>query len=566
MMKKHLQYAFLMNAEDQLTPCDNASKKFLGEIDADAFFSHLQCLHLSSANTSTTIILNQTSYSLRLIPVEAVGKSEEDSLVSQLKEGYIVVLQNQVELSSVMHILSRARHSKEEFEDIFEDYDTGIYITRADGVSMFINSKYEEVTGVQREAAIGRTIFSLHDQGMYMPLVTPVILKTNKEYTVFQTFAGGRYAVICGTPIYNVMAEPYCVLICINRVEDEALGALVPFMDKKSPKDVRKGLRYAQSSQIDIIAESASMRQVLQDAVKVAHYDVPVLLLGESGTGKEIFASIIHSSSNRRFHPYVAVNCSAISPSLLEAELFGYEAGSFTGASAKGKQGLFEVAGDGTIFLDEIGDMPLESQAKILRVIQNGEFYRVGGLVPVKTNARIIAATNKDLQEMVRRNTFRNDLFYRLSVIPITLPALRHRQEDIPPLLLHFCYIFNQNYGTNKAISPELIEELVHYDWPGNIRELKNVVKRLVIMCVDDVIYPRHYEYICGTSTQSPDRGEESSIQITGLPTLPEAVSEVERMLVQKAMEKTRNTRKAATLLGVSQSTVMRKIQDYNIK
>ncbi|HCU07672.1 MAG TPA: transcriptional regulator [Clostridiales bacterium] len=564
-MKKHLQYAFLMNADDQLIPCDQASKNFLGAIDANAFFAHLQCLHLSSSDTSTTIILNKTSYSMRLIPIEAVGKSEKDSLVSQLKEGYIVVLQNQVSLSSVMHILSRARHSKEEYEGIFEDYDTGIYITRADGVSMFINSKYEEVTGVQREAVIGRTIFSLHEQGMYMPLVTPVILKTNKEYTVFQTFAGGRYAIICGTPIYDALGESYCVLICINRVEDEALGALVPFMDKKSPKGVRKGLRYVESSQIDIIAESASTRQVLQDAVKVAHYDVPILLLGESGTGKEIFASIIHSSSNRRFNPYVAVNCSAISPSLLEAELFGYEAGSFTGASAKGKPGLFEVAGEGTILLDEIGDMPLESQAKILRVIQNGEFYRVGGLVPIKTNARIIASTNKDLQAMVNKGTFRNDLFYRLSVIPITLPALRFRKEDIPPLLLHFCYIFNQSYGTNKMISAELIDELVNYSWPGNIRELKNVIKRLIIMCVDDVIYPRHYEHICGKSAQGADHTEGTAVQVTGIPPLSSVVEEVERTLVQRAMEKTRNTRKAAALLGVSQSTIMRKIKEYNI-
>ena len=273
-----------------------------------------------------------------------------------------------------------------------------------------------------------------------------------------------------------------------------------------------------------------------------------------------IFASIVHSSSQRRYEPYVTLNCSAISTNLLEAELFGYEPGAFTGASAKGKPGFFEVASKGTIFLDEIGDMPLESQAKLLRVLQDGEFYKVGGVEPIKTNARIVAATNRDLQAMVEQGTFRRDLYYRLNVIPIHMPALRDRKEDVAPLLLHFLYIYNQNYGTNKRFSEDLIRLLLDYDWPGNVRELKNLVKRLIIMSVDDEIGPEHFYRIWSGELRTK---EEESVQppaegvvVNGLPPLNKAVEEVERTLVERALEKGGTTRKAAELLGVSRPTV----------
>lgn len=564
-MKNYLQYSFFLDGKDNLIPCDRASEDFIATIDEDSFKSHLKSLELSNANTSTTLLLNHTSYTLRVVPVASVERPALNHMLDKWADGYIVVLQDQVSLSAVMHTLTKNIGRSDRIQDIFEDYDTGIYVTRADGVSMFINSRYEEITGIDRDNAMGRTIFELSNQGMFMPLVTPVILKINKEYTVFQTFAGGRYAIISGMPIYDSGGEPYCVLICINQVEERALKYLSGFIIRKgdAPK-AKGGIKYIQESSVDIIAESASVRQVLQDSIRVAHYDVPVLLLGESGTGKEVFASIIHASGQRRFNPYVTVNCSAITSSLLEAELFGYEAGAFTGASAKGKPGLFEVASSGTILLDELGDLPLESQAKILRVLQNGEFYRVGGVTPIKTNARIIAATNKDLKKMVEEGTFRNDLYYRLNVIPITLPALRDRPEDVEPLLHHFLYVFNQEYGTNKQFQPELVRLLKEYSWPGNVRELKNLVKRLIIMSVDDLIGPHHFYSIwSGELAQSK---EEPAVTIKGIPKLTQAVSIVEKILVERALEKGGNTRKAADILGVSQSTIMRKIKEYGLE
>ena len=569
---KHLQYSFFVDSIGNLVACDKASEEFLDSIDMADFQAHLQSLELNNANLATTILLNHTSYTLRLVPVSAVRSAAQARILDNWNGAYIAVLQDQVSLSSVLYSLNKsagAQNGSGVTEDMFEDYDTGIYVTRADGVSMFINSRYEQITGIRREEAVGQTIFTLHSQGMYMPLVTPVILRINKEYTVLQAFAGGRYGIISGTPIYDAGGKPYCVLICVNQIEEKAMNMINgPLNPEVRRKVQRADLQYVQESPVDIIAESTAVRQVLQDSIRVASYDVPVLLLGESGTGKEIFASIIHSSGARRFEPYVTLNCSAISTNLLEAELFGYEPGAFTGASAKGKQGFFEVATKGTIFLDEIGDMPLESQAKLLRVLQNGEFYKVGGIEPIKTNARIIAATNRNLKEMAENGTFRRDLYYRLNVIPITMPALRDRKEDIAPLLLHFLYVFNQTYGTNKRFSADLIQLLIDYEWPGNVRELKNLVKRLIIMCVDDEITPDHF-YRIWSQELAQDRREEApeeGVVVNGLPPLTRAVSEVERILVERALEKGGSTRRAAELLGVSQSTVMRKIRDFGIK
>ncbi|MBQ2096508.1 MAG: sigma 54-interacting transcriptional regulator, partial [Firmicutes bacterium] len=369
---KHLQYSFFVDQAGNLVACDKASEEFLDSIDLADFQAHLQSLELNNANLATTILLNRTSYTLRLVPVSAVRSAAQARILDNWNGAYIAVLQDQVSLSSVMYTLNKSAGAQSDSgvtEDMFEDYDTGIYVTRADGVSMFINSRYEQITGISREEAVGQTIFTLHSQGMYMPLVTPVILRINKEYTVLQAFAGGRYGIISGTPIYDAGGKPYCVLICVNQIEEKAMRTINdPLSPEVRRKVQRADLQYVQESPVDIIAESTAVRQVLQDSIRVASYDVPVLLLGESGTGKEIFASIIHSSGARRFEPYVTLNCSAISTNLLEAELFGYEPGAFTGASAKGKQGFFEVATKGTIFLDEIGDMPLESQAKLLRV------------------------------------------------------------------------------------------------------------------------------------------------------------------------------------------------------
>lgn len=564
-MGRHLQFAFFTIPSGDIIACDTASSDFWENTDREAFLSHLDCLRLGHVNTSTTIILDNTSYVMRIIPVHAMAKKGRNQMLTALNDGYIVLLQDQRCLSSVFHSLGSARLRSENFDDVFEDYETGIYITRADGISMFINSRYETITGIERKTAVGHSIYELNRAGMFMPLVTPVILETRREYTIFQSFPGGRTAIISGSPIYDAKGEPYCVLICVNQIEDGRLRELSRKMIAGSGSDNRPQISSYRHDQLDIIAENRVMRQTLQDTVKVAHYDVPVLLQGESGTGKEVLASIIHASSKRRFRSYVKINCSAITPSLLEAELFGYESGAFTGASAKGKPGLFETANDGTILLDEIGDMPLESQAKLLRVIQNGEVYRVGGLTPIRTTARIIAATNRDLEKMVRQGTFRKDLYYRLSVVPIYIQALRERREDIAPLLLHFSYVFNQKYGANKQFSKSLLDMLREYDWPGNIRELRNMVERMTIMYVDTLLLPSHYTKLWIRNDDAGDRDRDGPVAVTGIPLLEEAVRETERIVLTRALAEEPNTRRAAMRIGVSQSTLLRKMRECGV-
>jgi len=562
-MDCYLQYAFFMDQNIELFSCDEDGERFLRSIDINSFYTHLQCIRINTASTTSTIIINNTSYSLRVIPVSSLERNEDFEILDHLKEGYIVILQNQSFFSSIIHKLNKAHFQQDRYKEILDTYSDGIFITKADGAALFSNSRYEEITHIDHENIIGKSVYAMESKGFFTPLVTPTILETKRDYTVFQSFKSGEHAVISGSPIYDTLGNTILILICVTPLTNPQLIQISKNFFSPSAK-LKKELN--QDTQIDVIAESDEMRQIVQDILKVAHFDVPILLLGESGTGKEVFSSIIHASSKRRYNPFIKVNCSAISPTLLDAELFGYEAGAFTGASPKGKAGLFETANDGTLLLDEIGDMPLDTQAKILRVVQNGEIHRVGGWTPIKVNTRIIAATNKNLKKMVADGAFRNDLFFRLNVISVHLPPLKNRKRDIAPLLLHYCYIFNRKYGTNKSFSSELINLLEEYSWPGNVRELRNLVERMFILCIDDTLYPNHfYKTYIEKEQDEADPASLDTIKVSGIPPLDYAIRTVEEIIVSRALEKTGNTRKAAVLIGVSQSTIMRKIKEYGI-
>lgn len=240
------------------------------------------------------------------------------------------------------------------------------------------------------------------------------------------------------------------------------------------------------------IFHSSIMKRLLELMIRVAKIDSTVLITGESGVGKGIFASLIHHNSNRSKKPFMGINCGAIPENLMESELFGYEPGSFTGAKASGKAGIFEMCNNGTILLDEIGELPLHLQVKLLRVIQEQEIFRVGDTSPRKLNVRIIAVTNKNLEEMVKNKLFRADLYYRVNVLPIHIPPIRERIEDIMPLASHFLEIFNREYKTNKKLNISVLKTFEKYQWPGNVRELKNLIERLVIISETEVIGLQH--------------------------------------------------------------------------
>jgi transcriptional regulator with PAS, ATPase and Fis domain/NAD-dependent dihydropyrimidine dehydrogenase PreA subunit len=308
-----------------------------------------------------------------------------------------------------------------------------------------------------------------------------------------------------------------------------------------------------------VIAYSVEMGKVLHVATKVAQVTTTVLILGESGVGKEVIARFIHNASLRRNGPFVTINCGAIPPNLLESELFGYEAGAFTGAKREGKPGMIEVASLGTLFLDEISDLSLDLQVKLLQVIQQRRLTRVGGIHPIKVDIRIIAATNRDLVRMVEKGEFRADLFYRLNVVPIDIPPLRKRRDDIIPLIYHFLAKHNHAHRYNKTISRETREVLTEYSWPGNVRELENLMERLVVTVEGDEISVDDLpQYV-----KEQDDAFDSKVIVEGVIPLREAVEEVERQLIKHAQEEHETTYEIAKALGVNQSTVVRKLKKY---
>ncbi len=297
-----------------------------------------------------------------------------------------------------------------------------------------------------------------------------------------------------------------------------------------------------------LIMKSESMQRVMKITQAVSQVDSTVLLLGESGVGKSAIAHLIHRTSNRASKPFISVNCGALPEHLIEAELFGYEHGSFTGGKKGGAMGLFEVAHEGTIFLDEIAELPYNLQAKLLNVLQENTIRKVGSTVNKKINVRILAATNKDLAQMVKEKTFREDLFYRLNVVPLTIPALRERKEDIPDLIDYFLFKYNKKYGLFMQLHPQVKTELLHYSWPGNIRELENRIERMVVT----------------NSQEGLDQGEQPHLnEEAAFPPLKQAKKQLEKELILKAYRLYANTYKVAEVLEVDQSTIVKKLKEY---
>jgi transcriptional regulator with PAS, ATPase and Fis domain len=325
-------------------------------------------------------------------------------------------------------------------------------------------------------------------------------------------------------------------------------------------------MRRQQAHVDEFIVFSPLMRQVMETTEHIADKETSVLVLGDTGVGKEVLAKKIHQISNRRDGPYLKINCCAIHANLLESELFGYEGGSFTGAKKGGKAGLLEAARGGTLFLDEIGDISNELQVKLLRVLQEKEIVRVGGVKPIKIDTRFIFATNRDLKAMVAEGRFRKDLYYRINVMPILIPALRHRKEDIKPFLEFFLKKFNQKHGYDKQFSPDLIETLCDYSWPGNVRELENLVERLVVSVYSNVIDTVHFPEPMITNPSSMQEAPLDPSASASQMQLRAAVETMEKKLITQALLEHGSMGRAASVLGVDRTTILRKIGKYGIQ
>jgi len=395
---------------------------------------------------------------------------------------WIILLFDSNEFFNFDNELGEANKLVNRLQSIIDFSYDGIYVTDHMGTTLCVNKSYERITGVKIDEVIGKNIKELEVIGMFSPIITPWVLEHKQRITVEQTVKAGKKVVITGNPVFGENDEiQYIITNVRDMTEINQLRAEVN--------------RLKQEKQLDednIVYRSAAMKQVLQTAAMVSDVNISILLLGESGVGKEVIAKHVHEISNRKKDPFIAVNCGALVSTLLESELFGYEAGAFTGASKKGKQGLFEIANRGVIFLDEIGDMTLELQGKLLRVLQEGEIQRVGGTEQIPIDVRVICATNKNLAQMVAEGAFREDLYYRLDVVTIEIPPLRERKDDIALLLASFADRFNKKYGKSKIFSADAIQTLTEYRWPGNVRELRNLVEQLIVLAPEEEIDLKH--------------------------------------------------------------------------
>jgi len=457
------------------------------------------------------------------------------------------------------------RQLAEEVDSILNFSSDEIYITDGRGVTLRVNKAFEENSGVAVCLVLGKNVADLEQEGFFRPSVARLVLEQKTKVTTLQEYQNKKKVLVTGTPVFDEHGTVCRVII--NTRDTSKLNRLKSELEEiESLKDryFRELLHHLQEDVASrhIVAKSKPMKQLLGTARKVAEVDSIVLLLGETGVGKGLVARYIHDNSARSNQIFVTVNCGAIPENLLESELFGYEPGAFTGADRRGKTGRIELADKGTLLLDEIGDLPASLQVKLLHIIQEGAFTRIGGSREIRPNVRILAATNRPLARMVENGTFRDDLFYRLNVIPLEIPPLQQRREDIPALAERFMAKCNQKYRKTKEFSPASLQFLENYHWPGNVRELENLVERLVIVVSENLIEPYHLPETIKMANLSPER---ESGPPKGGRSLERIKDDIEKQLLERLYDQFRNTYKMAELLGINQSTVVRKLKKHGI-
>jgi transcriptional regulator with PAS, ATPase and Fis domain len=389
--------------------------------------------------------------------------------------------------------------------------------------------------------------------------VTLLVLERRESVTINQTVKPTKkHILVTGNPIFDEQGQIFRVVTNVRDVTE--LTNLQRTLSQTVAETLKyqmelSHLRSLQLKSDDIIFRSRGMASVLELAVKVADVSSTVLITGESGTGKELIAKLIHREGKGEDKPFIKINCGAIPENLLESELFGYEHGAFTGARREGKPGLFELAHHGTLFLDEIGEMPPFLQVKLLRAIQEKTVTRVGGISSTYIDVRIIAATHRDLAKMVEAGSFREDLYYRLMVVPIQIPSLRERREDIPLLIMHFIERFNKKFGFAKTVLPQVIDELAEYSWPGNVRELENVIERMMVTSPSDEI----------TMEQIPNSIATRNILLPQGSKLKKTMDQIEANFLLEAYKEYQSWPKVAEVLGMNRSTIFRKASKYKL-
>lgn len=453
------------------------------------------------------------------------------------------------------------------FKSLLDTLSDGVYITDQAGLTLHVNAMYEKLTGLKRDDIVGRNVRDLKDQGVFNIILNPEVVRTGKPVTQVQTNMHELRLVLSGYPLFDEIGN---VALVVTYARDITIISNMKDQIAQQQELIEKyhtNLDYLTRQKIQkapLVITSEEMQRVVSTLRLVASTDITVLLLGETGVGKDVLARHVHERSGRSGQPFFKVDCSSIPETLIESELFGYAPGAFSGALAKGKLGFFEMADKGTLLLDEIGELPLNMQSRLLRVLQDQEIVRLGSTSARKVDVRIIAATNRDLAEEVSNGNFRSDLYYRLRVSVITVPPLRERAADILPLARHFLDKFCSRYRKIKSFSPSVEKAMLAYHWPGNIRELENLILSLIITSERNVIelndLPSSMLSECGPG-QTSLGALEGSENFEGR-TLKEIMADIERDVIRNALKKHGSVAKVARIFGVNRTTIFRKLQD----
>ncbi|WP_309476922.1 sigma 54-interacting transcriptional regulator [Bacillus sp. ISL-34] len=533
--------------ESGLKMIKKPSEQVLNEPAANIFNKQ----HIHSVFASGSSILNQleiTDVMSVLVDYSPILNHEKEV------EGLIIIVQDLPMVEEMAMEIELIKSSNKDLNAILANiYDEILVVNQKGELLRYSDSIISGFWGKDLKDYIGKNLLQLEDEGIFNPSVTRLVLEQKKKVSIVQDTKMNKKVLSVGTPVFNEKGD-------IDRIVIASRDITETTQLKSELNEMRKELdSFKKQDQFykELVFASPKMEQIISQVKKIAHFSSTVLINGESGVGKEVIAEAIHKMGRRSKQPFLKINCGAIPENLLESELFGYTKGSFTGADKNGKVGYFQQANKGVLFLDEVGDMPIHLQVKLLRVLQEQEVIPIGSTTPISIDVQIVAATNKSLEKMVEMGTFREDLFYRLNVIPIHVPPLRERPEDIPPLAFHFLQKLNERYQRNYHFSPDALNILEVYTWPGNIRELQNMIERLVVSADEEMI---DADFIQRFIPVGSDFKQTKPI-ITRILPLQEAQDHVEEQLIMLAMKQYKTTTKAAKALGISQSSVSRKYQ-----
>ena len=453
-----------------------------------------------------------------------------------------------------------------ELNAIFESVSDGIWVCDGDGIVLDINEASAKLSEIKKEDVIGKSMYELVDEGMYDESSVVKVLEKKQRVTIVQNIKRiQKKVLVTATPIFNEKGD--ISLVVVNSRDMTLLNTMrlkleESLQESDKLKDTLKEINLLEINRKDVVGGSEAFQSILKVALKLARIEVSnILLLGESGTGKGLLAKFVHKCSKRNNKTFIQINCAAVPENLLEAELFGYERGAFTGANEKGKVGLLELSHNGTLFLDEIGELPLLLQSKLLKYFDDNEVMRIGGVKSRKINCTIIAATNRNLESLVKQKRFRKDLFYRINTFTINIPPLRERTEDIFDLVNYYLPAYNKKFKTKKKISPAALEKLQTYPFPGNVRELKNILKKGVVLSESTYLD----NYLTNglpliRHSRTPVTTEDSS-----LINFRSMMMATEKEILLQALEGNTTTREIAKKLQIDHSTVVRKLKKHNL-